>query len=258
MSGYAARRAVSRSISALERRLLLGPVVRPDRLVAPAVAFAEEQPEQEHQPARGRPERVALEVEHDVARRRLGQQREARARPRAAGARAAAWHRRRAACWSRACCVNAREHVGRRSGTRELRRQLSRAASSVVTPAASQQRHLVAPQPGDAREVIDRPPSAPRRPAELAELAVVARDRLGRRAARRRRAACPSFAWRAYEPISCTRIDSRSPEPSSTCTSSRPDALHALRCPRRRSTAAARGAAASRCARAWCRRPRSE
>ena len=58
----------------LERPALLCPVVRPDRLVSPhcAVAgagIAHQQAKEEVQTARRLPERIALDIEDDVARR---------------------------------------------------------------------------------------------------------------------------------------------------------------------------------------------
>lgn len=53
----------------LERLPLAHTVVGPQLPVPPLVAVGDEQPEQEVQPAGRFPERVALDVEHDVARR---------------------------------------------------------------------------------------------------------------------------------------------------------------------------------------------
>ncbi len=156
------------------------PVVRPDRLVAPAVALAEEQADEERQALRGRPERVALEVEHDIAERRLGQEREAAfldGRQQLVRRRGTRDGLVLKPCLLHQCREQRRLHAPHRAARRE-RRQLRERAHAL----GLEQRDVTAPQTRHARQMIDLLPVRLARRLEPAELTVVARDGLGRHA----------------------------------------------------------------------------
>ena len=169
---------------ALEGGLLARPVVRPDRSVLGAVRPAEHEPEQELEPPRGLEDRVVFEVEHDVAKRRLRQQVEPtplldlpRAPDQAPFPLALELDRRLLA-----------QPVGRllrKLADPERRRRLGERRAG-RDPCGGQPLDLVAPDVRHPREVILRAPPLLADRLEVADGAVVARVRLGRRPVRDR------------------------------------------------------------------------
>ena len=164
----------------LERALLALAVVRPEGSEGRPAVLAPEDAEEVLEPAVGRPERVALDVEEDVARRGLRQQLEAALRRRLEQViRVPPGH---------ACAVLERGLVAQRlEGARRHARDLAvrwrggelgeRADARLLEP-----RNLVAAQARDERQVVVPLPLRPAAFAEVADRAVRdgQRVRLGR------------------------------------------------------------------------------
>src|SRR5207249_10866162 len=161
----------------LERLALPCPVVRPDRAIS---AIEGQQAEEEVQAARRLPERIALYVEDDVARR--GPRQALESAPRLAGKRMPVELAGGLADELQPGLVvkileRVRGHVGYRRRRRlgELRQR--------ADARRPQTRDLPAPDPGHQRQVILLRPSLVAHLAELAQGTVVYRVGLGRVAA---------------------------------------------------------------------------
>ena len=173
-------------------------------------------PQRYSSPPLGVPERVALEVEEEVAGRRVGQEREAALRLRLEQDVRVVAVSRAPQSWSEACS-RILSKVVRREPRRRPPRARARAqrASRCRRPRAC--RSAMRRMPGDAREVVDRVP------VRVAERAESRRSRSARRArarcaaGRRRtpRAAAERVGSKRRTPRAGTTT--RSPEPSTTC-----------------------------------------
>ena len=188
--GIARQPLVEKVDERLERAPLTVAVVRPDRPVAPGSVVARrrvvlrQQAEEEVQPPRRLPERVALDVEDDVARRGSRQPLEALLRlcaqrmPRQ-GARRAPMQLQPGLIVQRV--VRPRRQVGDLRLCRR-RRQLGQRADA----RRPQPRDLIALDAGHQHQVVLAPPPLVAHLAELAQRAVVDRVRLGGRGAAER------------------------------------------------------------------------
>ena len=228
-------------------------VVRPFGAVVPFVTGTGEQPEHEDQLAVRAPERISLEVDGQIEARRLGQSLEP----------AALLDRQEL---GRDMPVRARRllepslHVQRRErpglqidGPREDRvlRQLRQCRHS----RGLERDGLRPPDLGDVVKVVPRAPllvaDGPERAplTGLALLATVAGGASTKRSSER-------CARAKYASKSRGRSDSRG-RSRARCACAQARLPARPRCPRCRSTAAGRAQGAPRCARAWCRPPRS-
>ena len=157
----------------LEHRALATSVVRPDRPVRPRARVVQQEPEQEVQAPGRFPERIAFDVEDDVAGGRPRQQRETFAR--LVGQRVPVELARRATqMLQRRLVAHRFERLRRHAGNRRRRR--CRGKRRERRDARVLQRHDVrAARAGDEHQAVLGPPPVAAHAMEFAELAVLAR-----------------------------------------------------------------------------------